>query len=113
MPVFDAIKETTNVSVWDGQTVAIGGFHGESITDVEDKIPYLGDLPVLGRAFRSSGTESTRRALTIFVTVRLIDPGGNPINSPVEEEVPELMTRRDPVPATSFAPGPPPVNPAK
>ncbi len=113
MPVFDAIKETTNVSVWDGQTVAIGGFHGESITDVEDKIPYLGDLPVLGRAFRSSGTESTRRALTIFVTVRLIDPGGNPINAPVEEEVPELMTRRDPVPATSFAPGPPPVLPVK
>jgi general secretion pathway protein D len=113
MPVFDAIKETTNVSVWDGQTVAIGGFHGESITDVEDKIPYLGDLPVLGRAFRSSGTESTRRALTIFVTVRLIDPGGNPINAPVEEEVPELMTRRDPVPASSFAPGPPPVLPAK
>jgi general secretion pathway protein D len=113
MPVFDAIKETTNVNVWDGQTVAIGGFHGESITDVEDKIPYLGDLPVLGRAFRSSGTESTRRALTIFVTVRLIDPGGNPINAPVEEEVPELMTRRDPVPASSFAPGPPPVLPAK
>jgi general secretion pathway protein D len=113
MPVFDAIKETTNVSVWDGQTVAIGGFHGESITDVEDKIPYLGDLPVLGRAFRSSGTESTRRALTIFVTVRLLDPGGNPINAPVEEEVPELMTRRDPVPATSFAPGPPPVLPVK
>lgn len=113
MPVFDAIKETTNVSVWDGQTVAIGGFHGESITDVEDKIPYLGDLPVLGRAFRSSGTESARRAMTIFVTVRLIDPGGNPINAPVEEEVPELMTRRDPVPSTSFAPGPPPVNPSK
>lgn len=113
MPVFDAIKETTNVVVWDGQTVAIGGFHGQSIADVEDKIPYLGDLPVLGRAFRSSGTESVRRALTIFVTVRLIDPGGNPINAPVEEEVPELMTRRDPAPAASFAPGPPPVVPAK
>lgn len=113
MPVFDAIKETTNVVIWDGQTVAIGGFHGETITDVEDKIPYLGDLPVLGRAFRSTGTDSIRRALTIFVTVRLIDPGGNPINAPIEEKGPELMTRRDPVPATTFAPGPPPVDPAK
>lgn len=113
MPVFDAIKETTNITIWDGQTVAIGGFHGESITAVEDKIPYLGDLPVLGRAFRSEGTESTKRALTIFVTVRLVDPGGNPINAPAEEERPELMSRRDPVTSPVFAPGPPPVYPAK
>ena len=113
MPVFDAIKETTSVTIWDGQTVAIGGFHGETVTSVEDKIPYLGDLPVLGRAFRSEGTESTKRALTIFVTVRLVDPGGNPINAPVEDEAPELMTRRDTVSPPVFAPGPPPVYPAK
>ncbi len=114
MPVFDAIKETTNVVVWDGQTVAIGGYHGESITTTEDKIPYLGDLPVLGRAFKSNTSQSTKRALTIFVTVRLVDPGGNPINAPAEESAPELMTRRDPLPApASFAPGPPPVYPAK
>jgi general secretion pathway protein D len=113
MPVFDAIKETTNVTLWDGQTVAIGGFHGETVTAVEDKIPYLGDLPVLGRAFRSEGTESTKRALTIFVTVRLVDPGGNPINAPVDEEPPGLMTRRDLVTPPVFAPGPPPVYPAK
>jgi general secretion pathway protein D len=114
MPVFDAIKETTSITIWDGQTVAIGGFHGETITSVEDKIPYLGDLPVLGRAFRSEGTESTKRALTIFVTVRLVDPGGNPINAPVEEEAPELMTRRDSLSTPPvFAPGPPPVYPAK
>lgn len=114
MPVFDAIKETTNVTIWDGQTVAIGGFHGESVTAVEDKIPYLGDLPVLGRAFRSEGTESTKRALTIFITVRLVDPGGNPINAPAEEEAPELVTRREPLTSPPvFAPGPPPAYPAK
>ena len=114
MPVFDAIKETTSITIWDGQTVAIGGFHGETVTSVEDKIPYLGDLPVLGRAFRSEGTESTKRALTIFVTVRLVDPGGNPINAPVEEKAPELMTRRDSLSTPPvFAPGPPPVYPAK
>lgn len=113
MPVFDAIKETTNITIWDGQTVAIGGFHGETVTAIEDKIPYLGDLPVLGRAFRSEGTESTKRALTIFVTVRLVDPGGNSINAPVEEEAPGLMTRRETVTPPVFAPGPPPVYPAK
>jgi general secretion pathway protein D len=107
MPVFDAIKETTNVSVWDGQTVAIGGFHGESLTDTEDKIPYIGDLPVLGRAFRSSTSQTTKRALTIFVSVRLVDPGGNPINRPVEDEVPELMTQSAPLPLGGVPAGPP------
>lgn len=107
MPVFDAIKETTNVTVWDGQTIAIGGFHGESITDSEDKIPYLGDLPVLGRAFRSNTSESTKRALTIFVTVRLVDPGGNPINLPQEEESPGLMTQRAPAPIGGASSVPP------
>lgn len=114
MPVFDAIKETTNVVIWDGQTVAIGGYHGESITTTEDKIPYLGDLPVLGRAFKSNTSQSTKRALTIFVTARLVDPGGQPINGPVEENEPELITRRNPLPGPAgFAPGPPPVMPAK
>lgn len=114
MPVFDAVKETTNITIWDGQTVAIGGFHGESINTIEDKIPYLGDLPVLGRAFRSEGSESTKRALTIFVTVRLVDPGGNPINAPADDPArPELMSRRDVVPNPVFAPGPAPVYPAK
>ena len=106
MPVFDAIKETTNVSVWDGQTVAIGGFHGESVTASEDKIPYIGDLPVLGRAFRSSTNQTTKRALTIFVTVRLIDPGGNPINLPAEDEAPELMTQSAPSPLGGIPAGP-------
>jgi general secretion pathway protein D len=115
MPVFDAIKETTNVIVWDGQTVAIGGFHGESVTASEDKIPYIGDLPVLGRAFRSSTSQTTKRALTIFVTVRLVDPGGNPINLPVEDEAPGLMTQSAPAPLGGIPAGPPPgmVYPAK
>lgn len=107
MPVFDAIKETTNVSVWDGQTIAIGGFHGESVTASEDKIPYIGDLPVLGRAFRSRTNQSTKRALTIFITVRLIDPGGNPINLPVEDEDPALMTQSAPSPLGGIPAGPP------
>ncbi|MEQ1841150.1 MAG: hypothetical protein ABL994_12130, partial [Verrucomicrobiales bacterium] len=74
MPVFDAIKETTNVTIWDGQTIAIGGFHGESATNIHDKVPGLGDLPALGRGFSSSTGQSSKRAVTIFLTVNLIDP---------------------------------------
>ena len=94
MPVFDVVRETTNVTVWDGQTIAIGGFHGESVEVFNDKVPVVGDLPVLGRAFRSNGSDRNKRALLIFVSVRLVDPGGNPINAAAEVE-PELMTRLD------------------
>ncbi len=113
MPVFDVIREAANPVVWDGQTVAIGGFHGESITATEDKIPYLGDLPVLGRAFRSKTNQAKKKALTIFVSVRLIDPGGNPINRTQEDELPPAVTTRAPVPRSEFASGPPPVVQAK
>ncbi|MEM9018811.1 MAG: type II and III secretion system protein, partial [Verrucomicrobiota bacterium] len=106
MPVFDAVKETTNVTVWDRQTVAIGGFHGETVTASEDKIPYLGDLPALGRAFRTNTYDSTRRALLIFVTAELIDPGGNLINAPEEEA--DLITRQDVPPLRPITSGGPP-----
>ncbi|MEC5125209.1 Amuc_1098 family type IV pilus outer membrane protein [Verrucomicrobiales bacterium BCK34] len=102
MPVFDAVKETTNVDVWDGQTIAIGGLHGEGITTTNDKVPFIGDLPVLGRAFRSSTHESKKRAMLIFVTVRLVDPGGNPINDYGTED--ELYSARDVPPPRSVAP---------
>jgi len=94
MPVFDAVKETTNVTVWDGQTIAIGGFHGESVTTSNDKVPFIGDLPVLGNAFKSSTSSTTKTALLLFVTVQLIDPGGNPINGRIED--PALLSEGSP-----------------
>lgn len=97
MPVFESIKETTNVTVWDGQTVAIGGYHGESITGSNDKVPGLGDLPGVGRAFRSSTSNSIKNALLIFVTIELIDPGGNPINAKPEDPTPEFTRNTPPL----------------
>ncbi|MFK5923482.1 MAG: type II and III secretion system protein [Verrucomicrobiota bacterium] len=83
MPVFESVKETTSVTVWDGQTVAIGGLVGEIATKVEDKTPLLGDLPGIGRLFRSNVDDRSRRALIMFVTVRVLDPAGAPLNKAV------------------------------
>jgi general secretion pathway protein D len=47
---------------------------------VKDKIPILGDIPVVGRLFRSEGSSSQKRNLLIFVTARLVDPAGKPIH---------------------------------
>ena len=79
-PIFSTRKVRTSVSVWDGQTVMLGGLMREDIQKVEDKVPFLGDVPLIGRLFRSSVDQHQKRNLVIFVTARLINPAGDPIN---------------------------------
>lgn len=80
MPVFATRRVTTAVTIWDGQTVAVGGLIREDIQHVEDKLPILGDVPVVGFLFRTEAEVHNKRNLTVFVTARLIDPAGIPIN---------------------------------
>jgi len=78
-PIFSVRKVTTGVSIWDGQTVGLGGLIREDVQDVEDKIPVLGDLPFVGRLFKSEAEQHFKRNLMIFVTAHLIDPSGQRI----------------------------------
>jgi len=80
-PVFSTRKVTTSVTVWDGQTVALGGLIREDVQDVEDRIPILGDIPIIGRLFQSKAEDHFKRNLTIFVTAVLIDPSGQRVNA--------------------------------
>lgn len=80
-PVFSIRKVQTAVTIWDGQTVVLGGLIREDVQDVEDKIPVLGDLPFVGRLFKSQVEDHFKRNLMIFVTAKLIDPAGQPINA--------------------------------
>ena len=79
-PVFASRNVTTSIVVWDGQTVVMGGLIREDLIKYEDKIPFLGDIPLLGRLFRSNGEYSQKKNLLIFVTARLVGPDGKPIN---------------------------------
>ncbi|MCB1203639.1 MAG: type II and III secretion system protein [Verrucomicrobiae bacterium] len=109
MPIFNTRKVTTQVTIWDGQTVALGGLIREDIQDVEDKIPFLGDLPVAGRLFRSSVELHLKRNLTIFVQAQLMDPAGMPINGRITDEpLPEPVPRPPITTPATFAPGPVP-----
>ncbi len=78
-PVFSVRKVTTGVSIWDGQTVGLGGLIREDVQDVQDKVPILGDLPFIGRLFKSESEQHYKRNLMIFVTAHLIDPSGQRI----------------------------------
>jgi general secretion pathway protein D len=79
-PIFASRNATTSIVIWDGQTVVMGGLINETMLRFEDKIPFLGDIPFLGRFFRSQGERSVKRNLLIFVTARIVDPSGNPVN---------------------------------
>ncbi len=77
-PVFSTREVTTEVTVFDGATIVMGGLTREEVKSVSDKVPVLGDLPGIGRLFRSEGESTQKRNLLIFVTANLISPGGSP-----------------------------------
>ncbi len=79
-PIFTSRNVTTSIVIWDGQTVVMGGLIREELTTVKDKVPILGDIPLLGWLFRSEGQYSRKKNLLIFVTARLVDPAGRPIH---------------------------------
>jgi len=85
-PIFGLRMVETNVSIWDGQTVALGGLIREDVQKVEDKVPLLGDIPLAGRLFRSDVEQKIKRNLIIFVTARLMDAQGQPLKQENEDE---------------------------
>ena len=95
-PIFSTRKVTTSVSVFDGSTIVLGGLIREDVQKVEDKVPFFGDIPVLGRLFRSSVDQHLKRNLVIFVTARLINPAGEAVRMDDErEEVVETIAPPD------------------
>src|SRR5256884_1283273 len=85
-PVFSTRKVTTSVSVYDGQTVVLGGLMREDVQKTEDKTPIIGDIPLVGRLFRTNAEQHIKRNLVIFVTARLVTPSGAPLNPNEEGE---------------------------
>ena len=67
MPIFSVRKVQTQVTIFDGATVIIGGLTREEVKTVNDKIPVLGNIPFLGRLFQSSAESYQKRNLLIFV----------------------------------------------
>ncbi|MFM9093201.1 MAG: type II secretion system protein GspD, partial [Verrucomicrobiota bacterium] len=77
-PIFSVRDISTKVTIWDGATLVMGGLTREEVKKVNDKIPFFGDLPLVGRLFRSKGESAQKRNLLIFVTANLVSPGGSP-----------------------------------
>ena len=90
LPHYRVRQVTTSAIVWDGQTIVLGGLITESVAKYKDKIPMLGDVPLVGRLFRSESSQTSKKNLMIFVTPTIIDPAGNRCHS--EDEMPFAQT---------------------
>lgn len=81
LPIFSQVSANTTVEIANNSTIVIGGLLSESVVQVEDKVPVLGSLPFVGKLFTSEALQREKNVVMIFVTVRLVDPGGKPIQN--------------------------------
>jgi type II secretory pathway component GspD/PulD (secretin) len=96
LPFFTIRQVITTVNVWDGQTVVLGGLINSQTQNEKDKVPVIGDLPLLGRLFQSQTKSSVKKNLMIFVTATIVDPAGNRVHS--EDELPFAQNSIPPQP---------------
>ncbi len=72
VPSINTREINTQVLVDNGQTVVLGGVHEEVNSSKVDKVPVLGDVPILGRLFRTDTDQDEKRELLIFVTPKIM-----------------------------------------
>ncbi|OWY37730.1 secretin [Xenophilus sp. AP218F] len=75
-PSLNTEKITTQVLVENGGTVVIGGIYSQQMNDVVNKVPLLGDIPVLGALFRRTSKIDKRSELVIFITPKVVNELG-------------------------------------
>ena len=104
LPAFTVRQVVTTVNIWDNQTVVLGGLISAQIQSQKDKVPMLGDLPLVGRLFQSQSKISVKKNLMIFVTATIVDPAGNRVHS--DDELPFLQSTIPPQqPGVEVRPG--------
>jgi type IV pilus assembly protein PilQ len=77
VPSIDTREVTTQVLVNDGQTVVLGGILETTDRNDENKVPYIGDVPVLGRLFKTTRRTNDKDELLVFVTPKIVREGVN------------------------------------
>ena len=75
VPSIDTRKMATRVMVGDGQTVVLGGILETTRSETIKKVPWLGDIPVLGHLFKNTTTVNNKNELLIFVTPKILREG--------------------------------------
>ncbi|MDU4093091.1 MAG: type II secretion system protein GspD, partial [Pantoea sp.] len=74
---FNTRTVNNTVLVGSGETVVVGGLLDTTQSDVQSKVPLLGDIPLIGGLFRSTTTKQTKRNLLLFIRPTIIRSGVN------------------------------------
>ena len=100
VPIVDTRKVDTIALVEDGHTVVLGGLRKKDTTQQTNKVPLLGDMPILGRLFRFEGEATVITELVVFITPRIIN---EPILSEHEQQAYNTTEFDGPKPNTTKA----------
>ena len=77
IPIIATRKTESTITIKDGFTLAIGGLIEKNTDKTHTKVPVLGDLPGMGKLFRSKNDTITHRNLIIFITAKTLNPDGS------------------------------------
>jgi pilus assembly protein CpaC len=86
VPALSTRKAETEFELQDGQSFVIAGLMDNRLTDVVDKIPGLGDIPILGNLFKSKSLQKNKSELMVLCTVHRISPTNTPPAGPANPQ---------------------------
>jgi pilus assembly protein CpaC len=104
IPALSTRRTETEIELRDGQTFAIAGLMNNQMQQTMQKVPFIGDIPILGHLFRSRAAQKNQTELVVMITPEILRP-----DSPgVTEDLPRLPEPfLDPIPTNRTLPAPP------
>jgi len=112
IPTITTRRAETEVELREGQYLAIAGLLDNTVTDNVAKIPFLGDIPILGQLFRSKNLQQKRTELLVLVSPELVVAKDRPTALPTGEPGDWPWSRALQKPAPGTQPAIPPQGPA-
>ena len=86
IPAISTRKADTEFELQDGQSFVIAGLMDNRVTNIANKIPGLGDIPILGNFFKSKSAQRSNSELMVLCTVRRVSPSSQPPKTPTAPE---------------------------
>jgi len=99
-PIVDRREANTTLLIKNGQTVVLGGLRKKDVTKQVNKIPLLGDIPLVGLLFRFEGEDTVTSELVVFITPRIVK---EPIMSKAEQQAYKVTEFSGPKPTLTRA----------
>jgi pilus assembly protein CpaC len=107
VPAISTRRVSTEMLLKDGQSFAIAGLMDNRVQQQLNKIPWIGDLPILGRLFRSHSLTKSKSELLVLVTPHIVQPTTAPMAGPPGPKFPlPFLAPVTPAPAQPIPPAP-------